>query len=272
MPTDFSSSQNLFGPLNSSRKIRAVHLLPTICMADAIQPDLGSIDNLIELDFIALQSIVLGLQSILSLYKVYHKGEDMNLAVITGSTRPNRKSPRQSKWIVKTANTLEGVTSEHLDLKDYQMPFFDEPMSPRFNSDRKLDDNVKNWLEKLNSFDAYVFVTPEYNHSMPAVLKNSLDFVTTELSRKPSAVASHGTDGGVRAAMHLNEVLLEVDSIVIPNFSAIAGLQLSKIIDEDGVIDPEVASAKRGPQSQLNRLLAELKWYSDALAAARSTK
>lgn len=196
----------------------------------------------------------------------------MKLAIITGATRPNRKSPRQSKWITKTANTLEGVDAEHIDLVDYPMPFFDEPMSPRFNPDRKIDINVKNWLAKLNEFDAYIFVTPEYNHSTSAVLKNSLDYVTTELSRKPSAVASHGTDGGVRAATHLKDVLSEVDSVVIPHYSAIGGLQLSKIIDEDGIIDPEVSSAKRGPQTQLIRLLSELKWYSDALEFARNNK
>jgi NAD(P)H-dependent FMN reductase len=192
----------------------------------------------------------------------------MKLAVITGATRPGRTTPRQSKWIVNTASKLDGVEVEHVDLKDYPMPFFNEAISPRYNPERTIDPAVQRWLDKISSFDAYIFVTPEYNHSIPGELKNVFDFMTTELYHKPAATASHGTVGGARAAMHLKEILSEARAVVIPQFSVIAGM--SDVIDEDGVLNAEVAANPYGPQGQLDGLLNELKWYSNALAPARS--
>lgn len=122
----------------------------------------------------------------------------MKLAIITGATRPGRQTPRQSQWIIKTAAQLEGVEVEHIDLKDYPMPFFNEASSPRYNQNREVDPAVQNWLSKIEQFDAYVFVTPEYNHTIPGELKNVFDYMTWELKHKPAAVASHGTVGGAR--------------------------------------------------------------------------
>lgn len=194
----------------------------------------------------------------------------MKLAVVTGSTRPGRVTDRQSKWIIKTAEKLDGVQVEHVDLKDYPLPFFNEAISPRYNPDRKPEPAVQKWLDKISSFDAYIYVTPEYNHSFPGELKNTFDFQTWELWRKPVAIASHGTVGGARAAVHLKEVLSEAQAAVVPKFSAIA--HMSDLIDEDGNLSAEAAANPYGPQTQLNVLLDELKWYSDALASARVPK
>lgn len=194
----------------------------------------------------------------------------MKLAVITGATRPGRQTPKQSQWIVNTANELSGVTAEHVDLKDYPMPFFNEAISPRYNPNRDIDPAVQKWLDKIADFDAYVFVTPEYNHTIPGELKNAFDYMTWEIKRKPAAVASHGTVGGARAAMTLKEVLSEGQAVVIPQFSAVHGI--SELISEDGVLDATAAANPYGPQAQLDNLLSELKWHSDALAAARAPK
>jgi NAD(P)H-dependent FMN reductase len=192
----------------------------------------------------------------------------MKLAVITGATRPGRQTPRQSAWIVKTAAKIDGVEVESVDLKDYPMPFFNEAISPRYNPDRTPDPTVQKWLDKIGSFDAYVFVTPEYNHSIPGELKNAFDFMTWELQHKPAAVASHGTVGGARAALTLKEVLSEGQAVVMPKFSAVHGI--SELIDEEGNLDATAAANPYGPQGQLDVMLAELKWYSDALSVARA--
>jgi NAD(P)H-dependent FMN reductase len=191
----------------------------------------------------------------------------MKLAVITGATRPGRQTPRQSQWIVNSAQKLEAVEVEHVDLADYKLPFFNEAISPRYNPNRDIDPAVQQWLDKINEFDAYIFVTPEYNHSIPAELKNVFDYMTSELKHKPVAIASHGTVGGARAAMHLKEILSEGQAAVIPQFSTVHGI--SELISEDGVLDATAAANPYGPQGQLNSLLTELKWYSDALSAAR---
>jgi NAD(P)H-dependent FMN reductase len=147
------------------------------------------------------------------------------------------------------------------------MPFFNEAISPRYNPDRKPEPSVQKWLDKINEFDAYVFVTPEYNHSIPGELKNAFDFITWELNRKPAAIVSHGTVGGARAAMHLKEVISEGHAVPIPNFVALAGM--SDLIDEDGNLAESAKANPYGPQKTLEGLLDELQWYSDALTPAR---
>lgn len=192
----------------------------------------------------------------------------MKLAVIVGTTRENRVTINEAKWIVKSAKQMEGIEPELVDLIDYPMPFFSEPASPRYNPNRVIDPAVKPWLDKIGAFDAYVFVTPEYNHSIPAVLKNALDYITGELNRKPSAIASHGSVGGARAAVQLKEILSESRTVVIPQAVAFAGL--SNGVDAEGNLNEELKENPYGPQAALETMLMELKWYSDALSAARA--
>lgn len=191
----------------------------------------------------------------------------MKLKVIVGSTRPNRVTPQIAKWVADEAKTQEGTEVEILDLADYPMPFFDEPISPRYNPDRKINPVVKKWIDKLADGDAFVFVTPEYNHSITGVLKNSLDYVTSELTKKPVTVVSHGTVGGARAAMHLREILSESGGINITRQVAVASA--SDKINPEGQLNEAEKANPYGPQTALKNTLEELKWVSDALAAAR---
>jgi NAD(P)H-dependent FMN reductase len=192
----------------------------------------------------------------------------MKLGVIVGTTRQGRQSLKQAKWVVRTAKELDGVEVELIDLTDYPMPFFDEAISPRYNPDRTPAPEVQKYLDVMGAQDAYIFVTPEYNHSIPAILKNSFDYLTFEMNRKPAAIVSHGTVGGARAAMHLKEIISEGKAVPIQNFVAFA--HMSDSIDDDGNLSEELKTAPYGPQTVLNGLLDELTWYSDALAAARA--
>lgn len=192
----------------------------------------------------------------------------MKLQVIIGSTRPNRMTVRLAVWVANEAKNLEDTTVELVDLADYNIPFFDEAISPRYNPNRQINPEVNKWIDKLAEGDAYIFVTPEYNHSIPGVLKNALDYITTELVKKPATVVSHGGVGGARAIMHLKEILSESQAAIIPKAVAFAGAGQS--LSEDGVLDETVKANPYGPQGALNGTLAELKWYSDALSAARN--
>ena len=191
----------------------------------------------------------------------------MKLAVILGSTREGRHSERLAKWIAGQAKDTE-TEVELVDLRDYPMPFFNEPRSPRYNFERHIDAVAQKWLAKINAADAYIFVTPEYNHSIPGVLKNALDYVTWEMVRKPATIVSHGTVGGARATMHLKEILSESRAIVIPSQLAVA--DMSEKIDEHGGLGEAELRAEHGLTERLTHILGELKWYSDALAAARA--
>lgn len=198
----------------------------------------------------------------------------MKLGIIVGTTRQNRQTLKQAKWVLNGAKKMEGVKAELVDLKDYPMPIFDEPVSPRYNPDRKIDQAVKPWLKKLESFDAYVFVTAEYNHAIPGVLKNALDYVTWEIQRKPVAVVSHGSAGGARASINLKIILSESKAVPLPTFSPLAMTGMSELIDDDGNL---TEFSKAEPYNMYEKLtgsldgaLDELKWYSDALAIARA--
>jgi NAD(P)H-dependent FMN reductase len=195
----------------------------------------------------------------------------MKLAVIIGATREGRKTDQQAKWVFNTAKQFEDTEAELVDLRNYPMPFFDEPVSPRYNPERKIDPAVQPWLKKLEEFDAYIFVTPEYNHSITGVLKNALDYVTWELLHKPAAVVSHGTQGGARAMTDLKEILSESLSVPIPTLSSTAMSGMSQTIDEEGNLSEAAKANPYGPQKGLDALLTDLKWYSDALSAARTS-
>src|SRR3954470_24388643 len=133
----------------------------------------------------------------------------MKVLIIIGSTRPGRTTDRLAKWVQDEAASTEGIESEMVDLNDYPLPLMNEPKSPRYNPERKLTPDIQKWIDKINEGDAYIFVTPEYNHSVPGVLKNAIDYITWEMVKKPATVASHGTVGGARATMHLKEILSE---------------------------------------------------------------
>jgi NAD(P)H-dependent FMN reductase len=193
----------------------------------------------------------------------------MKLAVILGTVREGRHTEKLAKWVVKNAAALPDTEITLLDLRDYSMPFFDEPASPRFNPDRKLHPVVSKWLTALEAADAYVIVTPEYNHSIPGVLKNSLDYTDWQVMRKPFAIVSHGSAGGARAAGHLKHIISEIRGVVVSRNVALT-MRVSEVFDEHGTLAEEISAQEHGPKSVLQASLEELKWYSDALAAARA--
>ena len=195
----------------------------------------------------------------------------MNVQIIVGSTRPGRATLNVAKWVAAEATNIEGNEVEMVDLKDYALPFFDEAVSPRYNPNRQAAPEVQKWLDKLAEGDAYIFVTPEYNHSISGVLKNAIDFLTYELKQKPAAVVSHGSVGGARAATHLKEILSEAAATIIPSGVQLVGMvAMGGLIDENGVLDETVKANPYGPQGAVTGMLKDLDWHAKALKAARS--
>lgn len=188
----------------------------------------------------------------------------MKLQVIVGSTRPGRVSDRIAKWVVNQAGQLDDVEAELVDLKDYDLPMLDEPISPQYNPDRQPNATAKKWLDKLAEADGYVLVTPEYNRSYSAVLKNSLDYIDFQFKRKPVALVAHGSTGGAQAVSHLRGVIAGLNSFTVPAATYLVG-RAGLMFDEDGNLDKSV----QGPQVALEATLEELKWYAAALAPAR---
>lgn len=117
-----------------------------------------------------------------------------NIAIVLGSTRPNRNGEAVAKWIYKIAHKRGNATFELVDLKDYNLPLLDEPIPA--SQGKYSKEHTKKWAAKIASFDAYVFVTPEYNHSMPGALKNAIDFLYKEWNNKVAGFVGYGSSGG----------------------------------------------------------------------------
>ena len=191
----------------------------------------------------------------------------MKVAIIIGSTRPNRVTPRLAQWVYNQAKEMTDVEPELLDLADYELPLFNEPGSPQFTPDRKPETAVDKWLLKLAEADAYVLVTPEYNRSTSGVLKNALDYVDFQLEKKPIALVGHGSTGGAQAISHLRGILPGLLAVTVPRATFFIGA--SEGLDENGSLSQDISSKPYGPHTSIKQTLTDLKWYADALATAR---
>lgn len=132
----------------------------------------------------------------------------LRIGIITGSTRPNRKSLDIAKWVLQIAQRRGDAEYELVDIKDFELPLFDEPIPPAMG--RYQQAHTKRWAAKVASLDAFVFVLPEYNHGIPAALKNAIDFLFAEWKHKAAGFVSYGGAGGARAVEQLRLVLAEV--------------------------------------------------------------
>jgi len=132
----------------------------------------------------------------------------INIAIIIGSTRPNRNGEVVAKWVYENTQTRNDATFELVDIKDYNLPLLDEPMPPSMGHYSK--EHTKIWSEKIASFDGYIFVTPDYNRSVPAALKNAIDFLYNEWTNKAAAFVGYSGSGSVRAIENLRIIMSEL--------------------------------------------------------------
>jgi NAD(P)H-dependent FMN reductase len=130
------------------------------------------------------------------------------IGIILGSTRPNRNGEQVAQWVYEVASRRTDAEFELVDLRDYPLPHLDEPLPPTMG--QYQNEHTKQWAAKIASFDGYVFVTPEYNHSTSGVLKNAIDYLYAEWNNKAAGIVSYGGVGGARAAEHLRLVLGEL--------------------------------------------------------------
>jgi len=139
----------------------------------------------------------------------------LRIAIIIGSTRPGRNGEAVAKWVYEVAKKRSGAEFELVDIKDFNLPLLDEPVPPSLGQYSKP--HTKKWAAKIGSFDAYVFVTPEYNHGISGALKNAIDFLFAEWNNKVAGFVSYGSAGGARAVEHLRVVLAEVQVATVRN-------------------------------------------------------
>src|SRR6266699_1409828 len=132
----------------------------------------------------------------------------IKIAIILGSTRPGRNGEAVAKWVYEVSKKRSDAEYELVDIKDFALPLLDEPIPPSMG--RYQQPHTKRWAAKIASLDAFVFVSPEYNHGIPAALKNAIDFLFAEWNHKAAGFVSYGGAGGARAVEQLRLVLAEV--------------------------------------------------------------
>jgi NAD(P)H-dependent FMN reductase len=132
----------------------------------------------------------------------------IRIGIILGSTRPNRNGEQVARWVYDNASLRSDAEFELVDLRDYPLPHLDEPLPPSMG--QYQNDHTRQWAEKIASFDGFVIVTPEYNHSTSGVLKNAIDYLFAEWNNKAVGFVSYGAVGGARAAEHLRLVAGEL--------------------------------------------------------------
>jgi NAD(P)H-dependent FMN reductase len=130
------------------------------------------------------------------------------IGIILGSTRPNRNGEQVARWVYDIASQRTDAQFELVDLRDFPLPHLDEALPPSLGLYQ--NEHTKQWAAKIESFDGFVFVTPEYNHGTSGVLKNAIDYLYAEWNNKAVGFVSYGAVGGARAAEHLRLVVGEL--------------------------------------------------------------
>jgi len=176
----------------------------------------------------------------------------MNIGIIVGSNRPNRKGSEIAAWIKKTTDADTENTYTYLDLAEIGLPFLDEPKLPAMGDYQ--NDHTKAWAEKVAAQDGFVMIIPEYNHGYPASLKNAIDTLYAEWVKKPVVFVGYGAAGAARSIDHIASVVLNVELVPLISTSATTNIMLFQSLDENGLFAPN-----EHHQSSLDSTLSTLK-------------
>jgi len=185
------------------------------------------------------------------------------IAVIIGSIRPNRFGDKPAKWIFDHAKARTDIETEIVDLKDYDLPLFDSPASDAWMP--ASNPEVIRWQNKLKEFDGYIFVTAEYNRSVPGALKNAIDQAYSPFLRKAAAFIGYGSVGGARAVEHLRTIAVELQMVPTRHGIHIGGSDFMPIMMGQKTWD----ETKGNFDGFVPSLLDDLVWWTNATKTAR---
>jgi len=182
------------------------------------------------------------------------------IGIIISTTRPGRFADIPTNWLFNIAKERNDADFEIVDLRDYPMPFFEEKM-PLANAPAQNEVALR-WGKTIASLDGYIFVTAEYNHSIPAVLKNALDYLYSEIHRKPATFLGYGGTGAARAIGHLGQILAAASlkhTVHIGMVEMIGMLREGKSMADYPYLDDFA-----------KRMLDEIVWWANTLKEGRS--
>jgi NAD(P)H-dependent FMN reductase len=187
------------------------------------------------------------------------------ISVIVGSTREGRFSEKPARWILQNLKKRDGVDARLLDLRDFPMPFFDQPATPAMPHRAAYENEVvQRWTAAIAQSDGFVIVTPEYNFGPAAVLKNAIDWVYPEWNRKAAAFVSYGSMGGARAVQQPRETVVELQLAPVRSSVHIPAATLWAHY-KGGDVDAGLAELEVSAGAMIDDLL----WWTAALKATR---
>jgi len=186
----------------------------------------------------------------------------LKIGIIIGSTRPGRKADTVARWVYEIAAKRKDAEYEVVDIKDFNLPLLDEPVSPMMG--QYSQPHTKAWSAKIDPFDAFVFVTPEYNHGTSGALKNAIDFLYREWNNKAAGFVSYGAIGGARAVEHLR---LSMAELQIADVRAQVLLSLITDFENYTIFKPAPHHEKA-----VNTLLDQVNAWGTALKPLRNKK
>jgi NAD(P)H-dependent FMN reductase len=189
---------------------------------------------------------------------------ESKILVIVGTTRQGRSGRKIADWYIKEAKKVApaGVELELLDIADFSLPVFNEAVPPMYHQYNETQEAI---AAKVGAADGFVFVTGEYNHTIPSSLKNFLEYINAEWHHKAAAFVGYGSTGGVRSIEHLIQILAELRVASI----ATSGDHIHINAPWEGL--EEDGTPKEGyVHGDIAKQLTELSWWTNALKAARS--
>jgi NAD(P)H-dependent FMN reductase len=183
----------------------------------------------------------------------------LRIAIIIGSTRPGRKGEAVARWAYDIACKRADAEFDLVDIQDFNLPLLDEPFPPSMG--QYTHEHSKRWAAKIASFDAFVFVTPEYNHATSGALKNAIDFLYGEWVNKAAGFIGYGGTSAARAVENLRLIMGELQ---VATVRAQVGLSLFTDFENLSVFKP-AAMQEQYVHTMLDQVIA----WGGALKALR---
>ncbi|WP_105971785.1 NADPH-dependent FMN reductase [Streptomyces geranii] len=185
--------------------------------------------------------------------------EPVRVTVVVGSNREGRFGPVVADWLLTRIADRDDVVAEVVDVAETTLP-------TTFATDAGARTQLAEITPKLAAADAFVVLTPEYNHSYPAALKNLIDWHYTEWQAKPVAFVSYGgVSGGLRAVEHLRQVFAELHATTVRD--TVSFHNASASFDEEGRLrDPA------GPDAAVGVMLGQVVWWGRTLREGRAAR
>jgi NAD(P)H-dependent FMN reductase len=182
------------------------------------------------------------------------------IKIIVGSTRPGRFGDQPAEWINQLAKEHPDHSFDVVDLAKVNLPLLDEPQPALYGNYTR--DHTKAWSKIISEADGFIFVTPEYNHAVPAALKNAIDYLAAEWRHKPAAIVSYGVEGGVRAAENLRVIAGNLSMYSL--YEAVALVNFWAQLDSNGKF-----TATEDQTERAHKMINAVTFWADQFKEAR---